>query len=128
MTARWWPPSDSQSAAEEAASDLEAVTARTLGQTYTIDEDLLQYSSGLLRRQDLVDETTLEEDLSQEIGLVTRLTACMWTGSSSAPPPMRARWRSCWASCRARTADENTISCEFAEDVEISRSTSPRRS
>ena len=56
---------NSQSAAEEAAADLEAVTARTLGQTYTIDDALIQYSSGLLRRQDLVDETTLEEDLSQ---------------------------------------------------------------
>lgn len=52
----------SQSAAEEAASDLEAVTARTLGESYTIDDSLLQYSSGLLLRQDVVDETTLEED------------------------------------------------------------------
>ena len=51
----------SQSAAEEAASDLEAVTARTLGESYTIDDSLLQYSSGLLLRQDVVDETTLEE-------------------------------------------------------------------
>ena len=32
----------SQSAAEEAASDLEAVTARTLGESYTIDDSLLQ--------------------------------------------------------------------------------------
>ena len=62
----------SQSAAEEAASDLEAVTARTLGESYTIDDSLLQYSSGLLLRQDVVDETTLEEDLSQQIGLVTQ--------------------------------------------------------
>lgn len=62
---------DSQATAEEVRSDLEQVTARTLGTTYTIDDSLLQYSDGLVARQEVVDQTTLEEDLSQQIGLVT---------------------------------------------------------
>ena len=48
----------SQSAAEEVRRDLEQVTARTLGESFTIDDSLIQYSSGLLRRQDLVDPET----------------------------------------------------------------------
>ena len=84
-----WAP---QSAAEEAASDLEAVTARTLGESYTIDDSLLQYSSGLLR-QDVVDETTLEEDLSQQIGLVTQAYSLYVDGELVGATPMRAHWR-----------------------------------
>ena len=61
----------SLSAAEDARSNLEKATARTLGETYTIDDSMIQYSSSLLKRQDVVDEAELEEDLSQEIGLVT---------------------------------------------------------
>ena len=60
-----------QSAADEVRSNLESVTTRTLGEDFTIDDSLIQYSAGLLNRQEVVDEATLEEDLSQEIGLVT---------------------------------------------------------
>ena len=109
----------SQAAAEEAASELEALTARTLGQTYTIDENLLQYSSGLLRRQDLVDETTLEEDLSQEIGLVTEAYSLYVDGELIGATPYEGALEELLGQLQSSTADENTISCEFAEDVEI---------
>ena len=87
-----WAP---QSAAEEAASDLEAVTARTLGRATPSTTPLLQYSSGLLLRQDVVDETTLEEDLSQQIGLVTQAYSLYVDGELVGATPMRAHWRSC---------------------------------
>ena len=61
----------SKSEAEKARTNLEMVTTRTLGETFTIDESLIQYSSGLLKRQDLVDGEVFEESLSEEIGLVT---------------------------------------------------------
>lgn len=109
----------SQSAAEEAAADLEAVTTRTLGQTYTIDESLIQYDSGLLRRQDLVDETTLEEDLSQEIGLVTQAYSLYVDGELIGATPYEGALEELLGQLQSTASDESTISCEFAEDVEI---------
>ena len=50
----------SQSTAEEAAAQLETVTSRTLGEQYTIDASRIQYTSGLLRRQDVVDANAMK--------------------------------------------------------------------
>ena len=110
---------DSQTAAEEAAADLEAVTARTLGESYTIDDSRIQYSSGLLRRQDVVDATTLEEDLSQQIGLVTQAYSLYVDGELVGATPYEGALEELLNQLQNSTADENTISCEFAEDVEI---------
>ena len=109
----------SQSTAEEAAAQLETVTSRTLGESYTIDKSLIQYTSGLLRRQDVVDETTLEEDLSQEIGLVTQAYSLYVDGELIGATPYEGALDELLAQLQSSTADENTISCEFAEDVEI---------
>ena len=109
----------SQSTAEEAAAQLETVTSRTLGEQYTIDASRIQYTSGLLRRQDVVDETTLEEDLSQEIGLVTQAYSLYVDGELVGATPYEGALDELLAQLQSSTADENTISCEFAEDVEI---------
>ena len=110
----------SQATAEEATEKLEALTARTLGErAYTIDDSLLQYSSGLLRRQDLVDEATLEEDLSQEIGLVTQAYSLYVDGELIGATTYEGALEELLAQLQSSTADENTISCEFAEDVKI---------
>ena len=110
---------DSQTAAEEAAADLEAVTARTLGESYSIDDSMIQYSSGLLRRQDVVDTTTLEEDLSQQIGLVTQAYSLYVDGELVGATPYEGALEELLNQLQSSAADENTISCEFAEDVEI---------
>ena len=109
----------SQSAAEEAAADLEAVTARTLGESYSIDDSMIQYSSGLLRRQDVVDATTLEEDLSQQIGLVTQAYSLYVDGELVGATPYEGALEELLNQLQSGAADENTISCEFAEDVEV---------
>ena len=110
---------DSQTAAEEAAADLEAVTTRTLGESYSIDDSMIQYSSGLLRRQDVVDATTLEEDLSQQIGLVTQAYSLYVDGELVGATPYEGALEELLNQLQSSAADENTISCEFAEDVEI---------
>ena len=60
----------SRSTAEEVRSDLESVTSRTLGEDYTIDDSLLKYTPAILPRQDVVDSDTLDDDISDEIGVV----------------------------------------------------------
>ena len=110
---------DSQTTAEEVRSDLEQVTARTLGQTYTIDDALLQYSDGLVSRQAVVDQTTLEEDLSQELGVVTSAYCLYVDGELIGATPYEGALDELLAQLQGAATDENTISCSFAEDVEI---------
>ena len=109
----------SKAEAEDARSNLEQVTTRTLGETFTIDDSLLQYSSGLLRRQDVVDGETFEEDLSEEIGLVTSAYCLYVEGEFIGATPYEGALEELLEQLQAAAMDENTISCEFAEQVEI---------
>ena len=104
----------SQSAAEAAQKSLEKVTTRTLGETYTIDSSLIQYSSGLLRRKDV-----LEEDLSEEIGLVTSAYCLYVDGEFIGATPYEGALEELLEQLQKAATNEDTISCTFAEDVEI---------
>ena len=116
---------DSQATAEEVRSDLEQVTARTLGQTYTIDDSLLQYSDGLVSRQLVVDQSTLEEDLSQELGVVTSAYCLYVDGELIGATPYEGALEELLSQLQGAATDENTISCTFAEDVEIKQELVP---
>ena len=67
----------------------------------------------------MVDETTLEEDLSQQIGLVTQAYSLYVDGELVGATPYEGALEELLSQLQSSTADENTISCEFAEDVEI---------
>lgn len=109
----------SAAAAQDALENLEQVTARTLGAAYTIDETLLQYDSGLLRRQDLVDAAALEQDLSEEIWLVTSAYCLYVEGELIGATPYEGALEELLLQLKNGITDENTISCDFAENVEI---------
>ena len=109
----------SESAAEEARSALETVTARTLGESFTIDDSLIQYSSGLLKRKDLVDEETFGETLSEEIGLVTSAYCLYVDGERIGATPYEGALEELLDQIQAAATNEDTISCEFAENVEV---------
>ena len=110
---------ESQSTAEAARSRLEHITTRTLGETFTIDDSLIQYSSSLLRRQDVVDEDTFEEDLSEEIGLVTPAYCLYVDGERIGATPYEGALEELMDQMKAAVVNEDTLSCEFAEDVEV---------
>lgn len=109
----------SEAEAEHARSNLEKVTTRTLGETFTIDESLIQYSSGLLKRQDLVDEASYEADLSEEIGLVTSAYCLYVDGEFIGATPYEGALEELLEQLQKASTTEDTISCSFAEDVEI---------
>ncbi len=109
----------SRSAVEEARSNLEKVTTRTLGSAYTIDDSLLQYSSGLMRRQDVVDEETFEEDLSEEIGMVARAYCLYVDGERIGATQYEGALEELLEQLKAAATNEDTISCEFKEEVEV---------
>lgn len=109
----------SEAEAEHARSNLELVTTQTLGESFTIDEDLIQYSSGLLKRQDLVDETSFEADLSEEIGLVTSAYCLYVDGEFIGATPYEGALEELLEQLQKASTTEDTISCSFAETVEI---------
>ena len=109
----------SRSAVEEACSNLEKVTTRTLGTAYTIDDSLIQYTSGLMRRQDVVDGDAFEEDLSQEIGLGTRAYCLYVDGERIGATPYEGALEELLEQLKSAATNADTISCEFAENVEV---------
>jgi len=105
--------------AEEARADLEKITAQTLGQSFTIDESLIQYSPGLLRRQDLVDKETYEEELSEEVGVVTAAYCLYVDGERIGATPYKGALEQLLEQIQLSATNEGTISVSFAESVEV---------
>ena len=109
----------SEAEAEEARTELERVTAQTLGRSFTIDDSLIQYSSGLLRRQDLVDKETYEEELSQEVGMVTAAYCLYVDGERIGATPYKGALEQLLEQIQLSATNEGTISVSFAENVEV---------
>ena len=100
-------------------TELERVTAQTLGRSFTIDDSLIQYSSGLLRRQDLVDKETYEEELSQEVGMVTAAYCLYVDGERIGATPYKGALEQLLEQIQLSATNEGTISVSFAENVEV---------
>lgn len=109
----------SELAARSACKNLEQITSKTLGGSYTIDTSLLSYTKGLMARSQVVDTDTFEEDLSSEIGLVTYGYALYIDGELIGATPYQGALEELLQQLKDGVTDENTISCEFAEDVQI---------
>lgn len=109
----------SRMTASSACSDLETVMEGTLGANYTINSQLLQYSDGLLPRKSVVEADILEENLSDEIGLVTYGYALYVNGEMIGATPYQGALEELLQQLKNGVSDENTISCDFAEDVSV---------
>ena len=109
----------SKSEAETVGKDMERITSRTLGETYTIDDSLLQYDSGWMLRQDIEDKAVYEDQLSDEIGLVTSAYCLYVNDVRIGATPYEGALEELLDQLQKAASDEDTISCEFAEDVEI---------
>ena len=109
----------SKKEAESARKDLEAITAQALGKTYAIDASLLQYDSGWMLRQDLEDKKTYETELSDCIGLVTKAYCLYVNGDRIGTTPYEGALDELLVQLQKAASDEDTISCKFAEDVDI---------
>ena len=61
----------SASQARRAAAKLESITTETLGTVYKIEDGAIHYATAFVRRSDVTDATTFEQDLANELGQVT---------------------------------------------------------
>ena len=109
----------SVSAVEAACAKLEQITSRTLGSSYTIDSQLLHFSTSLVSRDQVVDENALEEELSDQIGLVTYGYALYVDGEFIGATPYEGALEELLQQLKSAVTGEDTISCEFKEDVEV---------
>ena len=109
----------SKAEAESVRHQLETITSQTLGETYTLDDSLLEYDSGLTLRQDIEDESVYEEQLSDEIGLVTSAYCLYVNGERIGTTPYEGALDELLKQLQRAASDEDTISCKFEEDVEI---------
>jgi len=109
----------SQLAAKSACADLEQVTRQTLGDSYSLDVSQIRYDSGLTARKNVVDSSTFEEELSDEVGLVTDGYALYVDGEMIGATPYEGALEELLQQLKDGISDENTISCDFQEKVEI---------
>ena len=105
--------------ARDAASDLERRTSQALGGTYTISESMIRYASAILPRSELVDESTLEEELSDEIGLVTYGYGLYVDDELIGATPYEGALEELQQQLKYGVSSESTISCDFREKVEV---------
>ncbi|MCI2057193.1 MAG: peptidoglycan DD-metalloendopeptidase family protein [Oscillibacter sp.] len=109
----------SELAAKHATTNLERVTTRTLGSSYSIDDKLLTYSTQLMLRRDVVDGDTFEEELSADIGLVTYGYGLYVDGELIGATPYEGALEELLEQLKEGVTDENTTSCDFQENVEV---------
>ncbi len=110
---------DSEATAKAIVSNLETVTTRTLGRSYQIDGNLVQYSTGWLKRQEVKEQAVVEEDLSEEIGLVTPAYCLYVDGERIGATPYEGALEELLEQLQQAATTEETISCSFKEEVEI---------
>lgn len=109
----------SELTAKAACEDLEDLTRSALGGNYTLNASLIQYSNTLMPRKDLVDSEILEEELSENIGLVTYGYSLYVDGVLLGATPYEGALEELLQQLKDGVSGENTISCDFQEDVEI---------
>ena len=109
----------SERAARNACKNLEKITSMALGGSYTISDSLLHYSSELMSRQEVVDGETFEEELSRDIGLVTYGYSLYVDGEMIGATPYEGALDELLKQMKEAVTSENTIYCDFQEDVEV---------
>lgn len=109
----------SVSEAESVRKELERITSETLGEEFRIEDSVLTYSSGLMRRKEIGEVEEFEKKLSKKIGLVTQAYCLYINGVRIGATLYEGALEELLRQLQSAASDENTISCSFAEDVEI---------
>jgi len=109
----------SPSAVQDAAHDIEKAIAETLGGSYKISDSQLQYTRELMLRSELTDAEALEEELSEDIGLVTYGYSLFVDGSFIGATPYEGALQELLDQMHSGVRNEDTIYSDFQEDVDI---------
>lgn len=109
----------SQEEAEAARMSVERALSDTLGYEYTMEDSLVSYSTGLTYRSAVVDEQTLEAAFSDNLQVVEHGYALYVDGEFIGATQMEGAFEHLLEQASAAYRNENTVSIDFVEDVEI---------
>ena len=119
------------------ASELEAkrvtasiadITSETLGKTFTFSDSSIQYTSGLVERSAVVDRAELEEELTDEMGLVTQGYSLYINDELIGSTQYEGALEGLLDQLKESYISEDTLTVDFVEDVRIVKGYVPTES
>ena len=119
------------------ASELEAkrvtasiadITSETLGKTFTFSDSSIQYTSGLVERSAVVDRAELEEELTDEMGLVTQGYSLYINDELIGSTQYEGALEGLLDQLKESYISEDTMTVDFVEDVRIVKGYVPTES
>lgn len=115
--------------AKRAAANISDITVETLGESsYAISDELIHYDTGLVRRSELTDKAELEQDLADEIGLVTYGYSLYINGELLGSTEYEGALDDLLEQLKQLYVSPDTLSVDFAEDVRIAKGYVPTES
>ena len=105
--------------AQKIAARVESNTAETLG-SFAFGEGTIQYTAGLVQRSQLGDIDRLEQELNDEIGLVTYGYSLYIDDELIGSTEYEGALEALLDQIKQLSASEDTLSVDFVEDVRIS--------
>ena len=117
-------------ALDTVASELEAkrvtasiadITSETLGKTFTFSDSSIQYTSGLVERSAVVDRAELEEELTDEMGLVTQGYSLYINDELIGSTQYEGALEGLLDQLKESYISEDTLTVDFVEDVRITK-------
>ena len=124
-------------ALDTVASELEAkrvtasiadITSETLGKTFTFSDSSIQYTSGLVERSAVVDRAELEEELTDEMGLVTQGYSLYINDELIGSTQYEGALEGLLDQLKESYISEDTLTVDFVEDVRIAKGYVPTES
>ncbi len=109
----------SEEEAQAAVRQVESSISQVLGSSYTLEPDKVSYSTGLTFRSALVEESDLEEALSDSLRVVAHGYALYVNGEFLGATQTKGAMEELLDQVSAGFRNENTISIDFVEGVEI---------
>ena len=109
----------SEEEAVAAVKSVESTISQALGSRYSLEPDKVSYTTGLAYRGALVEESDLEEALSQSIRVVEHGYALYVGGERIGVTQTREALEEALNLVSADYRNENTVSIDFVEDVDI---------
>ena len=119
----------SRRVAKRAAENISDITVETLGAgSYAISDELIHYDTGIVRRSELTDKAELEQDLADEIGLVTYGYSLYINDELLGSTEYEGALDDLLEQLKQLYVSPDTLSVGFAEDVRITRGYVPTES
>ena len=109
----------SEEEAQAAVRQVEDSISKVLGSRYTLEPDKVSYTTGLAFRSTLVEEADLEEALNESIRVVEHGYVLYVGGEAIGATQTQGAFEGLLDQVSADYRNENTISIDFVEGVEI---------